>query len=263
MQLMRYRLRHQRINCIFISHLHGDHYFGLFGLLSTMNQNGRTSPMHLFGPAPLGEILPLVFKHSGTVLNYQIDFTAVDHTKNQVIYENDCLTVTTIPLAHRVPTCGFLFREKPKPRKVLKEKLPPDLNFEYINKVRHGHDALDENGKVVLRWREVTGPPKKSRSYAYCSDTSYLDSVVEQVKGVDLLYHEATFMNDLEARAIATFHSTSGQAALAAKRAGAHKLLLGHFSSRYKDLTPLLLEARAIFPESYIAVEGEAFEVEE
>ena len=263
MQLMRWRLRHQRISCIFISHLHGDHYFGLFGLLSTMHLNGRTAPIHLYGPPGLAEILPPVFRHSGTNLNFELCFHPIDTARQEVILDNETLTVETIPLHHRVPCCGFLFREKLKQRRILKEKLPPQISWDEIAQLKNGHDVLDEEGNVRICCLEVTSEPKRSRTYAYCSDTSYSEEIIPQIKDVDLLYHEATFMSDLHDRALQTGHSTARQAAAIARKAQASRLLLGHFSSRYKELEPLLAEAREVFPESELAIEGALFSVPE
>ncbi|WP_181305554.1 ribonuclease Z [Rufibacter sp. XAAS-G3-1] len=261
MQLMRYKVKHQRICNIFISHLHGDHYFGLAGLLSTMHLQQRTGPLNLFGPKGLAEILTLQFKYGGTQLPYHINFVEVDTTVCKKIFEDKHLTVHTLPMQHRVPCCGYLFKEKPKPRHLLKGKLPEFLTPPQLVRLKWGEDIRNEHGEVLVRNQDVTTDPKRSRSYAYCSDTKYKEDILPYVTGVDLLYHEATFLSDLEHRATHTFHSTAAQAATFAQKAQVKRLLIGHFSARYKDLSPLLAEAQAIFPNTALAAEGKTISV--
>lgn len=263
MQLVRYRIKHQRISNIFISHLHGDHYFGLAGLLSTMHLQMRKNSLNIFGPPGLAEILTLQFKYSGTNLSYRINFHELDTRVHKKIYEDKTLTVYTLPMEHRVECCGFVFREKPKPRHLIKDKLPPYLTPPQLVRLKWGEDIRNENGDIILHNRDVTTAPKRSRSYAYCSDTRYKEDILPFVQNVDLLYHESTFMDDLRERAYATFHSTSRQAAEFALKANAKRLLLGHFSARYKDLTPMLLEAREVFPNTALAIEGKTIGVVE
>jgi ribonuclease Z len=256
MQLMRYKVKHQRICNIFISHLHGDHFFGLFGLLSTMHLQQRTSPINIFGPPGLAELLTLQFKHSNTLFSFKINFQELDAAAHKLIYEDKFITVHTLPMQHRVSCCGFLFREKPKLRHLVKSKLPEGLTPPQLVGLKHGDDLLDEAGKIWLHNADVTSPPNRSRSYAYCSDTRYKEDILPYIQQVDLLYHEATFMDDLRDRATYTFHSTAHQAATLACKAGVKRLLIGHFSVRYKDLTPLLLEAKAVFDNTHLALEG-------
>ncbi len=263
MQLMLYKIKHQRISNIYISHMHGDHYFGLAGLLSTMHLQGRHLPLHLFGPPGLSEILSLQFKYSGTNLCYKLVFHELDTTTYRKIYEDKKITVHTLPMEHRVPCCGFLFREKQKPRPLIKENLPDFLTPPQLVRLKWGEDILDEYGNVLVRNAVVTLEPKRSRSYAYCSDSRYKPELLPYLRGVDLLYHEATFTDDLRDRAHYTFHSTARQAAELAAAAQVRHLLLGHFSVRYKDLTPLLTEAQKIFPKADLAVEGSIFCVRE
>ncbi|MEJ8802199.1 ribonuclease Z [Pontibacter sp. H249] len=263
MQLMLYKIKHQRISNIYISHLHGDHYFGLAGLISTMHLQGRHAPLHLFGPPGLSEILSLQLKYSGTNLNYPLVFHELDTTCHKKIFEDKQLTVHSIPMEHRVPCCGFLFREKLKPRPLLKDKLPPNLTPPQLVRLKWAEDIKDEQGNVLVSYSDVTGEPKRSRSYAYCADSRYKPDIIPIVQHVDLLYHEATFLDDLRDRAAYTFHSTASQAAEIAVQAKAKKLLLGHFSVRYKDLNPLLEEAKQIFSNADLAVEGSTFIVEE
>jgi ribonuclease Z len=262
MQLNRYKIRFTRINHIFISHLHGDHYLGLVGLLSTMHLNKRSDDLFLYGPAGLVEIISLQFKYSDTRLNYKIHFKELSQQR-EVIYENGNLTVETISLSHRIQCTGFLFREKPKKRRINKEVLPDNLSLQQIIRLKNGQDVYNQQGVLLYKNQDLTLNPKRSRSYAYCSDTKYQECIVPQIQGVDLLYHESTFLDREADRARETFHSTAAQAASIALQAGVHTLILGHFSSRYKDLTPFLEEARQVFAQSYLAIEGEEFVVEE
>jgi len=260
-QLMRYKLSSLKLNAIFISHLHGDHYLGLVGLLSSMHLQGRTKPLYLYGPRGLKEIIITHFKSSDTVLKYKLIFTPTNAQEPTLIFEDKHIKVTTIPLDHRIDCTGFLFREKPHPIRFNKTKLPPNLSLANIASLKKGEDILDDNGKLLYKNKALTLPPWPQRSYAYCSDTRYMASLKNQLKKVDLLYHEATFLNENELRASNTYHSTAGQAAQLAKEAKAKKLLLGHFSARYKDLKPFEDEARKVFKESYLALEGTTFEV--
>jgi ribonuclease Z len=256
MQLIRYKVKHQRICNIFISHLHGDHYFGLFGLLSTMHLQQRSSPLNIFGPPGLAELLTLQFKYANTFFCFKINFQDLDASAHKLIYEDKFITVHTLPMEHRISCCGFLFREKPKLRHLVKSQLPEGLTPAQLVGLQHGQDLLDENGQVWLPNAAVTSPPSRSRSYAYCSDTRYKEDLLPYLEQVDLLYHEATFLDELRERATYTYHSTARQAATLAGKAGVKRLLLGHFSARYKDLTPLLLEAKAIFDNTHLALEG-------
>ncbi len=259
LQLKRYKLRAQRINNIFISHLHGDHYLGLMGLLSTMHLMGRTKEINLYGPKGLSEIITMQMKYSETVLNYHINFVEVDTTINKVIHEDDFVKVYSIPLNHRIPCSGYLFEEKKKNRRVIKDKLPNDFSIRNIIRLKHGEDIFDDDGKLIFKNEDLTLAPKKSWSYAFCSDTKYDESIIPLIKGVDLLYHESTFLDEHADRAANTYHSTAKEAATIALKANAGQLLLGHFSVRYKELEPIQNEARSIFEESHLALEGEEF----
>ena len=259
LQMQRYGLKPQKLNAIFISHLHGDHYLGLAGLLSTLHLQGRSKELHLYGPPPLADILTLQFRYADTTLRYPLHFHPLDmHTPAQIL-DNKQLTVRTLPLQHRIDCVGFVFEEKPFPLRLNKEKLPPDLSLADIATLKKGQDITDAAGNIRYRNRDYTLPPKRARSYAYLTDTLYLPHLAASIQGVDMLYHEATFLTEKELKASQTYHATAGQAALLAKEAAAGKLLLGHFSARYKDLQPLLAEARKIFEESYLAIEGETF----
>jgi len=259
LQMARFKIRPQRINHIFISHLHGDHYLGLIGLLSTMHLQGRKHALNLFAPQGLSEIITLQLKHSETVFNYVVNFYAIDTSINKVIHEDDFIKVSSIPLNHRIPCSGFLFEEKPKKRRIDKTKIPENFSVRNIVRLKHGEDILDENGELLFTNDQLTFPPKKSFKYAYCSDTKYDESIIPIIKDSDLLYHESTFTEEHADRAANTYHSTAKQAATIAVKANVEKLLLGHFSIRYKDLTPILEEAQSVFKNSELAIEGEEF----
>lgn len=261
MQLRRYRLKLQRISQIFISHLHGDHYFGLIGLISTMHLLGRNDELHVYGPEQLETILKIQLEASQTELSYPFHFHAIDPGVNEVIFENEKLTVSTIPMNHRVPTCGFLFREKPGSRKLIKEQITElKIPVENLMKIKKGEDFVDENG-IVHKNDTLTSEPYPVRSYAYCSDTKYHEPLIPIVSNVDLLYHEATFLHDRADAAAEKYHSTAVEAATIAKKASVKKLLIGHFSNRYENTEELLEEARSVFENTFLATEGKAFEL--
>lgn len=260
-QLFRYKIKTTKIHAIFISHLHGDHFFGLMGLLNTMNLHGREEELYLYAPKGLQEIISLQLKYSHSILNYPIHFIETNQEESVFLYEDEKVTVHTIPLLHRIPCCGFLFREKAKDKNLIKEKIPLELPVSGRIALKKGEDV--EYNNEILKNEDYTHQPNKRRSYAFCSDTVYLPSLVEIIKEVDLLYHEATFTHVHEKRAEQTFHSTAHQAALIAKQANVGKLILGHFSTRYYDLSPVLEEAQAVFPNSVLAIEGETFSVNE
>jgi ribonuclease Z len=263
MQLMRLQANFHRINHIFISHLHGDHYLGLMGLVFTMHLQRRVNDLHIYSHRGLDEIITTHLRYSRSAPSFKIIFHLLEKGLREVIYDDDALTVETIPLSHRIRCSGFLFREKAKPRRIDKTKLPPDLLIQQIAGLKNGHDVVSEEGVVLYTNESLTLEPKKSRSYAYCSDTAFDEGLSSQLKNVDLLYHEATFMNDEESKAKDTHHSTAKQAATIAKLADAGKLLLGHFSARYKDLAPVLEEAKLIFNNTELAIEGQEFIIQE
>lgn len=258
-RLLEHKIRPGRLKAIFISHLHGDHYFGLIGLISSLNLGGRTEELYLFGPRGLDEILTIQFKYSQTPLHFPIHFTATDTTISYQLFENHFFTVHTIPLEHRIPCAGFLFREKPHKRKLIKEKLVEDMPYDYLRQLKNGEDVFDEAGNLLFSFEEFTLPAPPPRSYAYCSDTRYDARIADYIKGVSLLYHEATFQEDLAHQAFERFHSTAREAASIAQKAQAGKLLIGHFSSRYKELAGFLSDAQSIFPKTEIAEEGKMF----
>jgi ribonuclease Z len=204
----------------------------------------------------LAEILIVQFKYTHTILNYQLIFHELKPDISEKIFENKHLMVETIPLDHRIDCTGFLFREKKKPFRLDKEKLPSDLTLKQIASLKKGEDIMNGSGEVKYRNSSLTLKPRKSRSYAYCSDTRYNESILKQIKNVDVLYHEATFLKEKSERAASTYHSTAEQAATIASKASAGTLMLGHFSTRYKDLEPVLEEARTVFDNTIIAEEG-------
>jgi ribonuclease Z len=263
MQLMRLEISYHRINHIFISHLHGDHYLGLMGLLFTMHLQRRTSDLHLYSHRGLDEIITTQLRYSRSSPSFKIIFHRLEKGERKIIFEDDAVSVETIPLHHKIRCSGFLFREKPKLKRIDKTKLPAGILINQIASLKKGEDVFQENGDILYKNENYTLPPKRSRSYAYCSDTAFQERIVEQIKNIDLLYHEATFANDEESKANETLHSTAEQAATIAKLANVTKLLLGHFSARYKDLTPILEEAKRIFPNAQLAVEGDEITVQE
>lgn len=261
-QMNRYKIKFHRINHIFISHLHGDHYLGLLGLISTMHLQGRSTPLHIYGPYDLKEIIDIQLKYSETALRYQLEFHATDPVNPAVLYEDEDILISTIILSHRIPCTGFLFSEKPRLRKLKKDKLHQfNIPVTAYNDLKAGLDYVDEEGKRIPN-DQLTNDPRKPRRYAFCSDTIFDERLISIVKGVDLLYHEATFLSDKADRAMETFHSTAAQAAEIAKRAGVKRLIIGHFSARYKNLYPLLDEAKAVFTETTLAIEGDRFSIE-
>jgi ribonuclease Z len=263
MQLMRLQANFHRINHIFISHLHGDHYLGLMGLIFTMHLQRRVNDLHIYSHRGLDEIITTHLRYSRSAPSFKMIFHLLEKGRREIIFEDDALTVETIPLSHRIRCSGFLFREKLKPRRIDKIKLPPGLLIQQIAGLKNGQDVVDENGAVLYTNESLTLEPRRSRSYAYCSDTAFDEGLTSQLKNVDLLYHEATFMSDEDSKAKDTFHSTAEQAATIAKLAHAGKLLLGHFSARYKDLGPVLDEAKQIFNSTELAIEGQEFTIQE
>jgi len=263
MQLTRFNIPVHKINYILISHLHGDHYLGLMGLLFSMHLQKRQAELHLFGPPGLNEIILLQLKYSKSVLNYPLHFHAIDPAERKVIIEDDAISVETIPLIHKLPCAGFLLKEKPKPRRIDKSRLSKEVLLQHIVQLKAGKDVLNDAGELLFRNDEYTLPPHRSLSYAYCSDTAYNESMIGQLSGVNLLYHEATFMEADGDKAVETKHSTAKQAALIAQACNAEQLVLGHFSARYRDLDLLLAEASVIFPTTSLAVEGETININE
>ncbi len=261
MQLRRNRIRFGKINHIFISHLHGDHVFGLYGLLSTFSLMGRITPLHLYAPENYKHILYPHLNDFDIHLNFEIDFVSLKGDDPVQILDDKYITVTSLPLKHRVPSFGFIFREKPGLRNIIKESI--DLHhipLVRIPAIKKGEDFTTSEG-ITIKNEEITIPPAKSISYAYCSDTKYFSRLASFLKDVDLLYHEATFGNELASLAQTTGHSTTLDAARTAKDANVKDLIIGHFSSRYKNIDPLIEEARTLFPRTYPAIDNKIYEV--
>lgn len=254
--LRKHKIKFSRINHIFISHLHGDHFFGLIGLISTFTLLNRTNDLHVYGPKGIKEIILLQLKLSKTYTSYSLYFHELDSDKSEVILDNDKITVSTIPLIHRVYTNGYLFVEKEGKRKINftncdKYKVEPC----YYNKIKNGGDYITEDGKVIDN-AELTFAPNPVKSYAFCSDTIYTETIVPLIKGATVLYHESTFLEQDATRCIPTMHSTAKQAATIAKLAEVSHLILGHYSTRYQDLSLFQTEAQEIFEATVLATDG-------
>ncbi|MBK9336236.1 MAG: ribonuclease Z [Lewinellaceae bacterium] len=260
-QLFRNRVPYDRFQQIFISHLHGDHVFGLIGLLTSYCLKKRTKKLQIFSPPGLEELVAHTARLCGIVFPYPLEFVEVDTTVSQPVFENKHLEVWTIPLHHRTPCSGWLFREKPRPRNIRKEKIIEHaIPYTLIPGIKSGADLSLADGRIIPN-EVLTVPPRARRAYAFCSDTAPSDVVVQAVRGVDLLYHEATFTDEHREEAFVSGHSTAMQAATVARRAGVQKLLLGHFSGRYSDAEQHLAEARAVFSEAYLAEEGMIYDI--
>ncbi|NBJ05996.1 ribonuclease Z [Alistipes sp. Z76] len=261
-QMFRYGISPLKLRAVFISHLHGDHVFGLFPLLSTLGLYGRRTPLRIYAPRPFGDMLEAHLRLFDRDLPYTPEWVEVDTTKNSMIFENDTVEVWSLPLRHRVPTAGYLFRQK-RPRLNIRKFCIEryGLSIAQIAAAKRGEDIVLDSGET-LRNTDLTYLPYQPAAYAYCSDTNYSARLAGMVEGVDLLYHEATYAADARRIAKERGHSTTADAATVAAKASAKRLIIGHFSSRYKDLQPLLEEARAIFPATDIAREGETFTIE-
>lgn len=261
MQLRKNKIRLGKINHVFISHIHGDHVFGLYGLISTFNLMGKTSPVHLYAPEKYSEILFSHLRDFDINLGFNIEFVPLNSTGPLKIYEDKYITVTAFPLKHRITSYGFLFREKQADRNIIKESIEKyNIPVVRIPAIKKGEDFITETGKIIPN-NDLTVSGPLPLSYAYCSDTMYFKKLASYVKGVDLLYHEATFDEGMKELAGKTGHSTSTDAARTAYEAGAGVLIIGHFSSRYKDVSHLVDEARSIFPGTIAAIDGTTYEV--
>lgn len=255
-QLRKSRLKFSRLNHIFISHLHGDHCFGLMGLISTFGMLERTANLHIHCHADLQRILEPQIEFFCKGMPYNVVFELFNPGEQTVIYDDRSVSVETIPLRHRVPCCGFLFREKPTPNHIRRDMIDfYQIPTYLINRIKNGEDYVLEDGTVIPNTR-LTTPSDPPRSYAYCSDTCYLPRICEQIKGCDLLFHEATFADADAKRAKETFHTTAPQAAEIAKMAQVKKLVIGHYSARYEDESILLKEASEVFPQTILAQEN-------
>lgn len=255
------KLSFSRLHAIFISHTHGDHCLGLLGMISTFGLLGRTTPLHVYAPTDYEELFRRQMAYFCSRLDYQVAFHPVDTTIKATLYENQGVTIESIPLEHRTPCCGFLFRERPSLPHIRREMIDfYHIPTCHINNIKNGGDWIMPDGEVIPHARLVT-PAEPPRSYAYCSDTRYIPTLHQLISGVSTLYHESTYAKTEEEHARLYYHSTGEQAALVARDAGAGKLLLGHYSARYNKEDALLEEAKTIFPASFLTDEGMTFEV--
>jgi ribonuclease Z len=260
-QFRKFRLKFQSLDIILISHLHGDHVFGLPGLISTMGLLGRKKPLKIIGPKGIEKLLKAQLELVG--MNEVFDLEIDELEKNTVgkVFEDKCIIINTFPLHHRIETQGYVIKEKPHKRKLLKDKFDAfGVSVSYIQKLIQGDDIIDNNG-VIVKSDEVTVPGKPAKSYGYCTDTAYNDRIIPYIQNVDLLYHEATFLDKEADRAAKTFHSTAKQAASIALKANVKRLILGHFSARYRDTSQFKSEAETIFEPVFIPEDGETFYV--
>ena len=261
-QLRRFGVKMQKINYICISHLHGDHYLGLIGLLSTMSLLNRKKELIIFAPKGLEVILNLHLKLSYSVLSFEVKFVTLNTSKMKKIFEDDLFELFSFGLKHRIPCWGFKLLEKKRPRNILKDVIEKySIPYSALRGIKAGKDYTTESGKVLAN-KLITSDPYNSRSYAYCSDTMPFDALVDYVLGVDLLYHDSTFHSNLSDKAKSTFHSTSKQAGIVASKANVKRLILGHFSSRYKNLSILKQDAQNEFKNVDIAIEGKTWVIQ-
>ena len=255
-RLRQYQLNFQRINHIFISHLHGDHYFGLIGLICSMHLLGRNKDLHIYAHQQLKAIINLQLLASNTELNYPLFFHPISEDNDQVLYEDEKISISNVILDHTIKCSGFIFKEKKNKRKIIKDKIEQfNIPFDKYNGIKEGADWIADSGEVIKN-KEITVENTPVHSYAFCTDTIYNEGLIEKIKGIDLLYHEATFKKDLADRAKETGHSTTYEAATIAKKSAVKNLLIGHFSKRYKNLDELLIESKVEFKNTYLAKSG-------
>lgn len=256
-QLARYKIRWGRINHIFISHLHGDHYFGLPGLLNSMSLLNREQDVHLYAPAPLKAMLDMQFEAATTKLSYQLHFHPLEN--EGMLFKTDRVAISTFQTKHRIPCFGFKFEQVKPPRRLIPEKaIEHEVPSSFYDRLKMGEDYTTKKGEIIPNsW--VTEAAPLPKSYAFCADTIFDEELIEKVKGVSLLYHETTYLKDMDDRAAARYHSTTTQAATIAKKAGVKQLLIGHFSSKYDKLDQFEIEAKEIFPNTQLAIEGATY----
>ncbi|MFV8365776.1 ribonuclease Z [Flavobacterium sp. XS1P27] len=259
-QLRKNKIRFSKINHIFISHLHGDHFFGLIGLVSTFTLLNRTTDLHIYGPKGIQEIIKLQLRLSNSWTNYGLFFHELESNDSEVIFEDEKVLVKTIPLRHRVYTNGFLFQEKTGDRKL---NLDAVQNYEidtcYYQKIKNGKDITLDDGRVIEN-DKLTFDPIPAKNYAFCSDTAYNEAIIPIIENIDVLYHESTFLQSEENLAKKTLHSTAKEAATIALKSNAKQLILGHYSTRYENIDLFKEEAATIFPEVLLADDGKSFE---
>ena len=259
MQMAKYKIRRSKIKHILISHLHGDHYFGLIGLLNSMSLLGRTQDLHIHAPAALEEIVQLQFKVAETTIPFKLYFHPLH--KEGLIIDESKIQVSCFKVQHRIECWGFLFKQKKKPRKINSERVKSyEIPSSYYDKLQAGEDYITKKGTIIPN-SEVTDPNTPAKTYAYCADTRYDESLLQHITGADLLYHETTYLKDFGEKATQRFHSTTEQAATLAKKANVKRLLIGHFSSKYEDLDQFLNEASAVFNKTELALEGICYRI--
>ncbi|MBL7730632.1 MAG: ribonuclease Z [Chitinophagaceae bacterium] len=258
-QLIKYKIRRSRISHIFISHLHGDHYFGLVGLLNSLSLLGHSQELNVYGPAPLKEIIELQLKVADTALCYPLNIFAV--TEPATLVDNDRVTIKCFRTNHRIECYGFSFTEKKQPRKLDPDKAKEyEIPSSFYDRLKDGENYTRKDGTVVAN-ELVTVPSTPAKRYAFCADTKYDENLLPHIMDFDMIYHETTYLDNLRERAESRFHSTTRQAALIAKKAGVKKLLIGHFSSKYDTLEEFEAEAREVFADTELALEGVCYEV--
>jgi len=260
-QLRKNKIKFSKINQVFISHLHGDHFFGLIGLISTFSLLGRTTDLHIYGPKGIKEIIILQLRLSNSWTNYGLCFHELESEESEVVFEDDKVLVTTIPLKHRVYTNGFLFQEKVGERKLnMDAVLNHEIESCYYQKIKNGKDITLDDGRLIAN-SVLTFDPIEPKSYAFCSDTVFHEDIIPIIENVDVLYHESTFLESEVSLANKTLHSTAKEAARIALKANAKQLILGHYSTRYESIDLFKEEAKTIFPEVLLAEDGKTFEL--
>ena len=256
LQIRKFGVKLQRIDYILISHLHGDHYFGLIGLLSSMHLLGRIKPISIYGPKGLKEIIEIQLNYAKSTLGFELYFFVLDAKSNGCFFEDNIISIYHFPLCHTIPTIGYLIKEKKRNRNIKKELAVSDgVKIEYMNTLKKGSDVIDENGNVIS-FKKYTNPPTEPRSYAFCSDTNYYEDLIPFIANSSTLYHEATFTEEFIERAKSTLHSTAIQAAVIAKKAKVNRLLMGHLSARYNTGDLHVLEAKTIFENCEVVEDG-------
>lgn len=258
-QMINYKIRRSKISHIFISHLHGDHYFGLIGLINSFSLLSHQQELHVFGPSPLQEIMELQLKVADTRLCYPLHFHTI--IGEAILVDEEKFSVKCFRTNHRIECYGFVFTEKKQPRKLNPDKARQyDIPALFYDRLKNGEDYTRKEGTIIKN-ELVTDAAPKGKTYAYCADTKYDESIIKHFEGADMIYHETTYLDNLRERAEARFHATSKQAALIAKKANVKKLLIGHFSSKYDTLEEFEAEAREVFPDTELAIEGVCYEL--
>ena len=258
-QMIKYKIRRSKISHIFISHLHGDHYFGLVGLLNTFGLLSHTQELHVYGPSPLQQIIEMQMKVADTILPYPLFFHTL--TKQDILVDNDKIKISCFPTTHRIECYGFLFEEKEGKRKLLIDKVRKlNIPVSFYTSLQNGLDYITTKGQTI-RNDEVTAAPDKGKKYAFCADTRYEESIIPFIREADMIYHETTYLDNVRDKAFERFHCTTKQAAEIARKAAVKKLLIGHFSSKYNLLDQFETEAREVFPNTELAIEGNTYEI--